>query len=80
MTCLASLGGQRWVKKRDYPVSPQGWNLGEPGVREIGHWEVEVKKSAAVGQSLYIFAERGLKKKWRVSVRIVHSFPFHSSV
>jgi hypothetical protein len=68
------------VKKRGYPASPQGWNPGEPGEREIGHWEVEVKKTAAVGQSLYIFAERGLKKKWHASARIVHSFPFHSFV
>jgi hypothetical protein len=80
MTCLASLGVQRWVKKRDYSASPQGWNLDEPGVREIGHWEVEVKKNVVVGQSLYIFAESGLKKIWHASARIAHSFLFHSSV
>jgi len=43
--------------KRGYPVNPQGWNLGELGVKEIGHWEVEVKKNVAIGQSLYTFAE-----------------------
>ena len=68
------------MMKRGYPVIPQGWNLGELGVKEIGHWEVEVKKNVVIGQSLYIFAERGSKKKWHVSARIVHSFPFHLSV
>ena len=69
-----------WAMKRGYPVNLQGWNQDELGVKEIGHWEAEVKKNVAAGQSLYIFAERGLRKKWHANARIVHSFPFHSCV
>jgi hypothetical protein len=80
MACLVSLGVQTWVKKCGYPVSLQGWSLDGLGVKEIDHWEAVVRKNVVVGQSLDIFAERGLRKKWRASARIVRSFPFHSSV
>jgi hypothetical protein len=35
--------------KRGYPVNLQEWNLGGLGEKEIGHWEVEVKKNVVIG-------------------------------
>jgi len=52
-----------WVKKRGSLIALQGWNLDEPGVTEIGHLEAEARKSVVVSRGLYIFVERGLRKK-----------------